>query len=180
MDAANTLVTKGKVKTPTLQDKKKKLVVGWFSFTCSEDSTILFTEILNEHFDELKKLIDFRFFKALKSNNSLKDLDVAFVEGAISSEKQAIDVTKIRNNSKYVVAIGSCACNGLPSASRNMFVPEDLSFKTKWYMEHFDYAAKVKKLEDLIKVDDKVEGCPMNAETFLSALWKYLKFFEIA
>lgn len=180
MDAANTLAAKGTVETPILSAKKKKLVVGWFSFTCSEDSTILFTELLNDHFDEWKKLIEFRHLKALKSNNSLKNIDVAFVEGAISSEKQAVEVTKIRNNSKYVAAVGSCACNGLPSASRNMFVPERVSFKMRWYMEHFDYAAKVKKLEDLIKVDDKIDGCPMNVEAFLSTLMKYLKLFDIA
>jgi len=158
---------------------KKKLVVGWFSFTCSEDSTILFTELLNDHFDEWKKLVEFRHLKSLKTVNSLKNLDVAFIEGSISSEKQAVDVTKIRDNSKYVVAVGSCACNGLPSASRNMFVPEKLSFKIKWYLEYFDYAAKVKKLEDLIKVDDKIEGCPMDIPTFLAALGKYLKLFNI-
>jgi sulfhydrogenase subunit delta len=134
---------------------------------------------LNDHFDECKKVVEFRHLKALKTNNSLKDLDVAFIEGAISSEKQAVDVTRIRLNSKYVVAVGSCACNGLPSASRNMFVPERVSFKTRWYLENFDYAAKVKKLEDLIKVDDKIEGCPMNAEAFLLALGKYLKLFNI-
>jgi coenzyme F420-reducing hydrogenase gamma subunit len=179
MDAVNTSAVEDAVKTPTLPDKKKKLIVGWFSFTCSEDSTILFTELLNDHFDEWKKVVEFRHLKALKTNNSLKDLDVAFIEGAISSEKQAVDVTRIRLNSKYVVAVGSCACNGLPSASRNMFVPERVSFKTRWYLENFDYAAKVKKLEDLIKVDDKIEGCPMNAEAFLLALGKYLKLFNI-
>lgn len=163
----------------TLVEEKKKMIVGWFSFTCSEDSTILFTELLNDHFDEWKKFIEFRHLKALKTNNFLDSLDVAFIEGAISSEKQAIEVTKIRNHAKYVVAVGACACNGLPSASRNMFVPERMSFKTQWYMEHFDYAAKVKKLEDLIKVDDKIDGCPMSEEIFLAAVGKYLKIFNI-
>jgi coenzyme F420-reducing hydrogenase gamma subunit len=179
MDPADRFVVDGNVKTPTLPNKKKKLAVGWFSFTCCEDSTILFMELLNEHFDEWKKLIEFRHFKALKTKNSLNKLDTAFVEGAVSSEKQAVEVAKIRANSKYVIAVGACACNGLPSASRNMFVPERMSFKTKWYMEHFNYAAKVKKLEDIIKVDDKVDGCPMDTEAFLSTLWKYIKLFNI-
>ena len=170
MDAANISAQPGETK---------KLVVGWFSFTCSEDSTILFTELLNDHFAEWKTLVEFRHLKALKTKNSIENLDVAFIEGAVSSEKQATEVTKIRNNSKYVVAIGACACNGLPSASRNMFVPENMSFKTKWYLENFDYSAKVKKLEDVIKVDDKVDGCPMNTEAFKTALWKYLKLFKI-
>ncbi|KKU47665.1 hypothetical protein A3H10_03130 [Candidatus Uhrbacteria bacterium RIFCSPLOWO2_12_FULL_46_10] len=158
----------------------KKLVIGWFSFTCSEDSTILLTELLNDHLDEWKKVVEFRYLKALKTKNSLDGLDVAFIEGAISSETQANEVKKIRNNAKYVVAIGACACTGMPSASRNAFVGEQINEKIKWYMSHFDYSAKVKKLEEIIKVDDKVDGCPMNVPAFLEILNKYLKIFKIA
>ena len=38
-------------------DQHKRLVVGWFSFTCCEDSTILFTELLNDHFDEWRTCV---------------------------------------------------------------------------------------------------------------------------
>ena len=60
-----------------------------------------------------------------------------------------------------------------------MFVPERVSFKTRWYLDHFDYAAKVRKLEDLIKVDDKIDGCPMNVPAFIEVLNKYLKQFSV-
>jgi coenzyme F420-reducing hydrogenase gamma subunit len=160
-------------------DQKKKLVVGWFSFTCSEDNTILFTELLNDHFEEWKEKVEFRYLKVIKSNNSMEGLDVAFIEGAISSDKQALEAQKIRGNSKYVVAIGACACTGMPSASRNEFVSEEINEKVKWYMSHFDYSAKVKKLAEVIKVDDMVPGCPMTAPIFLEILGKYLKMFNI-
>ena len=130
--------------------------------------------------DEWKKVVEFRHLKALKTKNSLDGLDVAFVEGAISSDTQEREVKKIRDNAKYVVAIGACACTGMPSGSRNAFVSEQINEKIKWYMSHFDYSAKVKKLEEVIKVDDKVDGCPMNVPTFLEILNKYLKIFKIA
>ena len=160
-------------------DDKKKLIVGWFTFTCSEDSTILFTELINDHYNEWKNLIEFRHFKTIKSNNVLLNLDVAFVEGAISSEKQALEAQKVRDNSKYVIAIGACACTGMPSASRNTLLNDDLNERIKWYMETFDYSKKVKKLGDVIKVDDMVNGCPMHIPTFLEILNKYLKIFNI-
>lgn len=163
-----------------MENPAKKLIIGWFSFTCCEDSTILFTELLNTYFDEWKKIIEFRYLKALKTKNSIKDLDVAFIEGAVSSESQAIEVQKIRNNTKYVVAIGSCACTGAPSASRNCFTPDKITQKIKWYMDNFDYSQKVRKLEDIIKVDDKVDGCPMDAGNFLATLFKYLEIFGVA
>ncbi len=153
--------------------------MGWFSFTCCEDSTILFTELLNDHLDEWKKLVDFKYVRQLKTKNSIEGLDVAFVEGAISSAKQEAEVKKIRDNAKYVVAIGACACTGLPSASRNDFKDEMITERIQWYMKNFDYSQKVRKLEEVIKIDDAVPGCPMNAETFMAMLTKYLKLFSI-
>lgn len=36
----------------------RKLAFGWFSFTCCEDSTILLTELLNDHLDEWTRVVD--------------------------------------------------------------------------------------------------------------------------
>ena len=78
------------------QETPKKMVIGWFSFTCCEDSTILFTELLNDHLDDWKKLVEFRHIKALKTKNELRDLDVAFIEGAVSSDAQAEEEAHVR------------------------------------------------------------------------------------
>lgn len=158
---------------------KKKLVVGWFSFTCCEDSTILLTELLNDHYDEWTKLIEFKHMKVLKSKNDMSNLDVAFIEGAASSEKQELEMKKIRENAKYVVAIGACACTGLPSATRNQFTEAEIDEKIKWYMSTYNYGQHVSKLDEVVKVDDYVQGCPMNVPSFVSAVEKYLKLFQI-
>jgi coenzyme F420-reducing hydrogenase gamma subunit len=157
----------------------KRLVVGWFSFTCCEDSTILFTELLNDHLDEWKRVIEFRHMKTLKTNNSLTGLDVAFIEGAISSESQAKEARQIRENAKHVVAIGACACTGQPSTSRNQFVSEQINERIRWYLSHFDYGKEVKRLNEVIQVDDMVRGCPMRVPSFLQTLEKYLKLLGI-
>ncbi|HEX2741035.1 MAG TPA: hypothetical protein VHM69_11360 [Rubrobacter sp.] len=157
----------------------KRLVVGRFSFTCCEDSTILFTELLNDHLVEWKRLIEFRHMKALKTNNSLSGLDVAFIEGAISSESQAREVSQIRDNAKYVVAIGACACTGQPSTSRNQFASEQIDERIQWYLSHFDYGKDVKRLNEVIHVDDMVRGCPMKVPSFMQTLDKYLELFRI-
>jgi sulfhydrogenase subunit delta len=163
----------------TSGDQHRRLVVGWFSFTCCEDSTILFTELLNDHLDEWKKVIEFRHIKALRTNNSLAGLDVAFIEGAISSESQAKEARRIRENAEYVVAIGACACTGQPSTSRNQFASEQINERIRWYLSHFDYGKEVKRLNEVIQVDDVVRGCPMKVESFLQTLKKYLQLFDI-
>jgi sulfhydrogenase subunit delta len=157
----------------------KRLVVGWFSFTCCEDSTILLTELLNDHLDEWIRVVEFRHMKALKTNNSLAGLDVAFIEGAISSDSQAEGVREIRDNSRYVVAIGACACTGQPSTSRNQFASEQINERIRWYLSHFDYGKEVKSLGEVIQVDDMVRGCPMKVPSFLQTLNKYLELFGI-
>jgi len=163
-----------------MSESTKKMAIGWFSFTCCEDSTILFTELLNDNFDDWKKVVEFRHIHALKTDNRLEDLDVAFIEGAVSSPTQAQEVKKIRENSKYVVAIGSCACTGMPSASRNDFGDEQINERIQDYLDRFDYSDKVQKLDEVIKVDDQVNGCPMNVDAFYAALEKYLKIFNLA
>jgi coenzyme F420-reducing hydrogenase gamma subunit len=135
--------------------------------------------LLNDHFDEWTRLVEFRHLKALKANNSLAGLDVAFVEGAISSESQAEEVRRIRENAEYVVAIGACACTGKPSTSRNQFVSEQIDERIQWYLSHFDYGKEVKRLDEVIRVDDMVRGCPMKVPSFLQTLNKYLELCGI-
>jgi sulfhydrogenase subunit delta len=158
----------------------KKMAVGWFTFTCSEDSTIILTELLNEHFDEWKNLVDFKYINSLKSKNSYENLDVAFVEGAISSDTQAEKLKKIRENAKYLVAIGACACTGHPSSKRNDFTGEQMDEKVQYYLKTFNYSEKVRKLSDIVRVDDLVDGCPMNVPAFIAVLGKYLNICTAA
>ena len=156
----------------------KKLKIGWFSFTCCEDSSIVFTEMLNDYFTEWSKLIDFQHIRILKKNNKLEGLDVAFVEGAIASDSDAEKLREIRKNCKKLIAIGSCAINGMPSAQRNTF-NEQQKKEIEFLIKKFHQAKKVRKLEEIVKVDDKVPGCPMNEKTFLEALNRCLKEYDI-
>jgi len=160
-------------------NQDKKLVIGWFSFACCEGCTILVTELLNTYLSEWKKVIEFRYFKILKSDNRLENLDVVFVEGAISSPTQEAELKKIRENCKYLVTVGACAVTGQPSDCRNVVVPEEINYKISWYLKHFDYSKEVKKIEDFVKVDDVVNGCPMDQKQFLVIMDKYLKLLKI-
>lgn len=157
---------------------QNKLKVGWFSFSCCEDSTIIFTELFNEHYLEWKKLIEFRSALVLQRKENLSDIDVAFVEGAITSTQQEEKLKKIRSVSKKIVAIGSCACSALPAGQRNMFDPAK-KVEIDALLTRFSYAPTVRKLADIVTVDDQVSGCPMNEAAFLRVLEKYLFEFGI-
>ena len=158
---------------------QKKLRVGWFTFTCCEDSTVIFTELLNDHWREWKRLIDFRHARVLKSKNVLDELDVAFVEGALSSQAHIDKLKEIRQKSKKIVAVGSCAVVGLPSSQRNTFGPEDIEAIREPYLEKFKYLPKVLKLADVVKIDAQLPGCPMDPKQFLKLVDEVLKEFKI-
>lgn len=157
---------------------KKKLRVGWFSFSCCEDSTIVFTELLNDYYKEWFKLLDFRVARVLQKREDLSHLDIAFVEGAIASKKDAKKLKKIRENSKVLVAIGSCAVTGMPSAQRNEF-DEEKKREISFLIERFKLAEKVVPLEKIVRVDYRVPGCPMSEKGFLDTLQEILSGFEV-
>lgn len=152
-----------------MAEAAKKIRVGWFSYSCCEDSTIVFTEILNEHWQDWKHLIDFRHARVLQSKNHWDEMDVAFIEGAVANDHQMEEVKKIRSLAKKVVAIGACACTGMPSAQRNTFTEEQKA-EIEILRVRFASLKEVKKLADVIKIDAEVPGCPMDPKKFVEVL----------
>lgn len=155
----------------TAKTAEKKIRIGWFSFTCCEDSTIVMTEIMNDHWQEWKKLFDFRHARVLKTKNVLDEMDIAFVEGAISSDTQAKQLKEIRGKAKLLVAIGACACIGMPSAQRNTFNKQQQE-EIEFLLARFAQLPKVLKLSDVVKVDAQAPGCPMDPKNFLAVVAK--------
>lgn len=152
---------------PTTDNQKLK--IGWFSFTCCEDSSIILSELLNDHYYEWKNKLDFVYAKFLQSQNKLVPMDIAFVEGAISSYSQEEKLKKIRQLAKRLVAVGACAVSGLPASQRNTFT-EKKRAEIQPVLDRFKYKEKVSPLEEIVPVDKKIPGCPMAEKNFLETL----------
>lgn len=158
----------------TNDDTDKKIRIGWFTFLCSEDSTIVMTEIMNDKWQEWKKTFDFRHARVLKSKNILDQLDIAFIEGAIASDEHIAQLKEIREKSKKLVAIGSCAVTGMPSAQRNFFA-EPQKQEIEFLLTRFKALPRVMKVSDVVRVDMEVGGCPMEPSKFLEVVEKLTK-----
>lgn len=156
----------------------KKLRVGWFTFTCSEDNAIVFTELLNEYYFEWKGLVEFVHCKALKAKNEMREMDVAFIEGAISNDHEKERLQQIRNITKKLVATGACACTGMPAGHRNFF-DEKRKKEIAGILKTYNLWDNVKPVKEFVAVDDEIPGCPMIASQFVNVLEKYLKEFNI-
>ncbi len=155
-------------------ENQEKIKLGWFSFSCCEDSTIMMTEIMNDHWQDWKRIFDFRHVKVLKSHNIMDEFDVAFVEGAIAGPDQEEKVKEIRSKTKYLVAVGACAVVGLPAGQRNTFT-EAQNAEIDFLITRFGALPKVLKVSDVVKVDVELPGCPMNTEMFLKAVDTLIK-----
>ncbi|MCX6718803.1 MAG: hypothetical protein NTZ38_00240 [Candidatus Taylorbacteria bacterium] len=143
-----------------------KIKIGWFSFSCCEDNTVVMTEVMNDHWEEWKQIFDFRHVRVLKSKNIMDEFDIAFIEGAMAGPEQEEQVTKIRGISKKLVAIGACAITGLPSGQRNNFTEEQKA-SIDFLVTRFGGLPSVKKVSDVVRVDVEIPGCPMDPKIFL-------------
>jgi len=157
---------------------QKKLRIGLFSFTCDEGCSMIFLEMLNNKFFEWQQFIDFAYCRLLKEKNELNDLDLAFIEGAIATCEEELMLKRIRANAKKLIAIGSCAINGMPSNQRNFFQEKELN-EIKPILERFCHLEKVKAPTEIVKVDETIPGCPVIQEKFEELIEKYIKEFKV-
>ena len=139
----------------------------------------MFVEMLNDHYEEWLKILHFKHAKILQSKNTLKGIDVAFVEGAITSPGMIKELRAIRRHAKRVVAIGSCAVQGMPAAQRNNF-NEKTQQEIAFLIDRFNQLPKVLTVKDVVQVDYEVPGCPMDETAFLETLQKCLQEFHLA
>jgi NAD-reducing hydrogenase small subunit len=113
-----------------------------------------------------------------------KAVDVAVIEGAISSQEDLEKVRTIRQRSKLVVALGDCAVTGNVSAMRNQIVPRKLLERI--YIEGVQESPGIPTegvpallrhaipVHEVVKVDLHVPGCPPSAAAIVFVLGELL------
>lgn len=91
------------------------------------------------------------------------DYEIAFVEGSVTRTDEIERLQVIRNNAPILVALGSCACFGGVNQLKNRF--HDLEWVKKTvYGDHPVETIEARPLEDFIRVDLKIYGCPIKKE----------------
>jgi sulfhydrogenase subunit delta len=91
------------------------------------------------------------------------DYDIAFIEGAVTTESDAERLKDIRKNAKTLVAFGSCACFGGVNQLKNRFKDPGLVTK-EIYGSHPIESGRVMAVEEIVKTDLKIYGCPVKKE----------------
>lgn len=146
---------------------KPKLAVH--KFTSCDGCQLAFLN-LGEQLLELFELADIVHFAEAGVIDPDALVDVAFVEGSISTPHELERIRLIRANSKYLVAIGACATSGGLQALRNG------SHSTEWLgqiyasPQHIETLAEATAIAKHVKVDLELWGCPVSGRQVLAAV----------
>jgi coenzyme F420-reducing hydrogenase gamma subunit len=101
-----------------------------------------------------------------------EDYDIAIIEGSITRGEDEDRIRAIRSRAKILIAIGACATIGGVNKLKNAFDLDEVRqcvYGDDGQMEHLD-TSMTKAVDEVVEVDFKIHGCPMNAEEFTYAV----------
>jgi coenzyme F420-reducing hydrogenase gamma subunit len=144
--------------------------VGFFGLTgCAGDQLA----VLNCE-DELLTLVDLvdirDFLMASSAVDHEAQLDIAFVEGAVLSQRDEDTLRAIRERSRILVALGTCAMWGGVAALDRLHDRGALLREVYGDLGRVYDTRPAQALEELVKVDFGLPGCPIEKHEFLAAV----------
>ncbi|NJE55297.1 NADPH-dependent hydrogenase/sulfhydrogenase 1 subunit delta [Thermococcus sp. 21S9] len=153
--------------------EEKKVRIGFYALTSCYGCQLQLAMM-----DELLKLLPKAEIVCwyMLDRNSVEDepVDIAFIEGSVSTEEEVELVKKIRENAKIVVAVGSCAVQGGVQSWEKDKPLEEL-WKTVYGDGKVKFQPKMAEpVSKYIKVDYNIYGCPPEKKDFLYALGTFL------
>ena len=98
------------------------------------------------------------------------DVEVAFVEGSLSTPEDLVRIQHIRQHSRLLIAIGACATSGGIQALRNG------ADGAAWVAQIYSHPEAIASLEratpiaSQVKVDFELWGCPVSSAQILAVV----------
>lgn len=119
---------------------------------------------------DLAELVDMVHFAEAGSVDWDAQVDLAFVEGSITTPDEAQRIKTIRANSRYLITIGSCATCGGIQALRNAADAKEWIASIYASPEHIKSLSTSTAISQHVKVDWELWGCPVNGAQVLEAI----------
>ncbi len=125
---------------------------------------------LGERFLEVAKLVEMVDFRLLEDGEDKGDLlDIAFVEGNPMTAANKKTLLELRKRSKLLVVIGNCAAMGGIPEIKNYREKNTAVKHVYKYIQGIENE-EVQEVDNFVKVDFTLPGCPINGEEFLNYL----------
>ena len=135
---------------------------------------------MDERLLELAGKIEMVFSPLVDQKEFPENVDVALVEGAVSSDEDLEKIRKVRERSRLLVSLGDCAVTANIPSMRNPFKVKDVMDRA--YVENAQLSpgapkrdvptllAQARPIHEFVKVDVFVPGCPPSADTIYLVL----------
>jgi len=156
------------VNTCPININKPKIAI--FDLTDCEGCELQFLA-LDQKITDFTSKVDIVNWRLVDNKKDEGPYDICLIEGTIITDREKEMVLSLREKSKIVIAIGACACNGGIAS-----IIDKNRAKFSRYVYGKDYkpvANNALALDQFIKVDYYLNGCPINPaelEDFLTKL----------
>ncbi len=155
----------------TTNPAKPRVAVHKFS---SCDGCQLALLNLGEDLLTLAERVDLVHFAEAGTLDPDTDVEVAFVEGSVSTPEDRERIQHIRQHSRLLIAIGACATSGGIQGLRNGV------FDAHWVTQIYSHPEAISSLQHStpiahhVKVDFELWGCPVNSQQMLAVIHSLL------
>jgi coenzyme F420-reducing hydrogenase gamma subunit len=146
-----------------------KLKIAVFDLTDCEGCELEFLNF-KEKFSNLLEKVEILNWRLISDDKKWQDIDISFVEGTPIKNDEINLLKNIRNHSKYVVALGTCAATGGIPALLDPKKREEI-FKRIYPGKKYIASNPAKPISNYINIDFVINGCPVNVpdiERFVS------------
>ena len=148
--------------------------VGVYALTSCYGCQLMLATV--EKILDIVDVVNFASFGMLSDACSTHvDVDIAFVEGSVSTEKDLDELMDIRKHSRILVALGSCATSG----GVQSWAKDELDFKkvhsSVYGTTKMNYQSRhATPISDHVDVDFYLPGCPPEEEEIMYFLSCFL------
>lgn len=118
----------------------------------------------------LADLVDIVHFSEAGMLEPEATVDIAFVEGSISTPDEIERIKKIRDNTKYLITIGACATTGGIQALRNAANSKAWMASIYATPQTIQTLATSTAIANHVRVDWELWGCPVNTQQVLGVV----------
>jgi coenzyme F420-reducing hydrogenase gamma subunit len=152
--------------------------VAFFDFSSCEGCQLQVVNLEESILDVLNLVDIVEFREAMKESST--EYDIAVVEGSITRPMDEERLKKIRSRAKILIALGACAHLGGVQRMSNKWTPEENkaevygrhpgSDTTKGDSNPFFAQPRHRALDEIVKVDYIIPGCPIDTNEFAKVL----------
>jgi len=119
---------------------------------------------------QIAELVEFTHFAEAGPVNPDMPVDIAFVEGSISTPHDLERIQQVRANARFLVTMGACATSGGVQALRNLVNAREWVAAVYARPEYIDSLDQSTPIAAHVKVDLELWGCPINSRQVVGAL----------